>query len=317
MPLGNWNLQWLNHNSQRSYPLVDWGSAEDQTGTIKIPDSFIVALDFPVHAGMAVQPEKFYIKSLSIYPNGFSVTIGYDDGSITPPVVASVNIDSNSHNENLPYALAGAGDFSDSVGKIVIGKLDDIQALPPGLYTFDPAATTIETDAIRPMIRAISSLVIVNGSDRSEPIYGDVELIAGDNMRIVANTVAGQSPQIVFSAISGEGLNEECACDDDSEPGDPIRFINGIPPLPDGNFRIIGNKCVDVRPIVNGLQISDLCSEPCCGCEELEAIIRQVERFSDGVSTLQGFTNNLSTEVIQMRNVVLGSRIGDEGCIDC
>ena len=316
MPLGNWNLQWVNHNSQRSYPLVDWGSAKDQTGTIKIPDSFILALDFPIHSGLAVQPEKFFIKTITIYPNGISVTMGYDDGG-SLPVVASINIDANGHTENTPYALAGSGDFADSVGKMVIGPLDAIQQLPTGLYTFDPESTTIETDAIRPMLRAISSLVVVNGSDRSEPIYGDIELVAGDNMRIVANQISGRSPQILFSAIAGAGLNEECACDEDSATGDPIRFINGIPPLPDGNFKIIGNNCIEIQPVINGIQINDLCSEPCCGCEELEAIIRQIDRFSDGVTTLERFTSTLNAEVIQMRNVVLGSRISDDGCTNC
>lgn len=316
MPLGNWNLQWLNHNSQRSYPIVDWASSEDETGTIKIPDNFILALDFPVHAGLAVEPEKFYIQTLGIYPTGYSIVIGYDDGSPAPPVVANVNIAKVGHRENRSYALAGADDFDDSVGKIVIGKLDDIDNLPVGVYKFEPEATTLETDAIRPMIRGISSLVVVNGSDRSNRIYGDVELVAGDNMRIVANLIEGFAPQVVFSAISGEGLNEECACEEEGE-GPCIRFINGIPPLPDGNFRMVGNKCLDIQPIENGLQLSDLCSEPCCGCEELEALVRQIDRFADGVLTLQNFASNLGSEVTQMSQVVLGSRLSDQGCIEC
>lgn len=312
----NWNLQWLNHNSQRSYPIVDWASGEDTSGSIKIPDSFILSFYLPVHAGLVVQPEKFFIKALSIYPNGFSITIGYDNGG-TNPVVATVNIDANQHSEYTPYTVAGSGDFTDSIGHIVIGNLDEMNELPAGYYTFAPAATYLEIDTIRPMIRGISSLVIVNGTDRSDPIYGDVELVAGNNMRLVVNQVEGEPVQIVFSAIDGEGLNEECACDDESDPGQCIKFINGIPPLPDGNFKMVGNKCIDVRPIPNGLQFVDLCAEPCCGCEELEAIIRQVDRFADGVATYENAMNNLTSEVTVMRNVVLGSRIGDDGCTTC
>lgn len=316
MPLGNWNLQWLNHNSQRAYPLADWGSATDQTGTIKIPDSFILALYFPVHAGLDVQPERFYIQALGIYPTGYSVAIGYDDGTGDPPIVANVNISRAQHTEYRTYALSGSDDFDDSVGKIVIGKLDEIDSLPPGYYTFDPDATPLETDAISPMIRGISALVVVNGSDRSERIYGDVELVAGENMRIIANLVEGQPPEIVFSAISGEGLNAACVCED--TPSDNcIRFINGIPPLGDGNFRMVGNKCLSIQPITNGLQFSDLCSEPCCGCAELTALTRQIDRFADGVITLQNFASTLGGNVIQMSQVVLGSRLGDQGCVEC
>jgi hypothetical protein len=317
MPLGNWNLQWLNHNSQRSYPLTDWGSAADQTATIKVPDSFILALYFPVHAGMDVSPDKFYLQSLGIFSTGYNIAIGYNDGSNNPPQVASVNIAHASHTEYRSYAFPGVDNFDDSVGKLVIGKLDEVQNLPVGLYKFDPAATPLETDCIRPMIRGISSLTVVNGSDRSDRIYGDVELVAGNNFRIVANRVGNNPPQIVFSAIDGEGLNEDCACDEAST-GPAIRFVNGIPPLPDGNFRIVGNKCMDVQPIANGLRFSDLCSEPCCGCEELDALTRQIDRFADGVATLQNFSSNLGSEVTQMSQIVLGSRLADsQGCIEC
>jgi len=316
MPLGNWNLQWLNHNSQRSYPIVDWADSTDETGTVKIPDNFILALYFPVHAGMAVEIEKFYIQSLGIFPTGFNIAIGYDGGTNNRPLVASVNVARSVHAEYRSYALAGSDDFDDSVGKIVIGRLDEIDLLPPGVYNFEPAATALDTDAIRPMIRGISSLVVVNGSDRSAPIVGDIELVAGDNMRIVANQISGFAPQIVFSAIAGEGLNEECACEEEGD-GPCIRFINGIPPLPDGNFRIVGNKCLEVAPIENGLQLSDLCSEPCCGCEELEALTRQIDRFADGVLTLQNFASDLGSEVTQMSQVVLGSRLSDQGCVEC
>jgi len=315
MPIGNFNLQWLNHNSQRSYTLADWGSAEDDSATIKIPDDFLVGLDFPIHAGLSVQPEKFYIKTLGIYPTGYSVTVGYDDGS-DYPTVASVSVASDSHTENRSYALAGSDDYDDSVGKIVIGRLDSVALLPSGLFTFSPTATPLETDCIRPMIRGISSLTVINGNDRSDPIYGDIELVAGTNMRLVANLVEGQSPEIVFSAISGEGLNEECACEEVVD-SPAIRYINGIPPLIDGNFRMVGSSCLTVAPITNGLQLTDTCSEPCCGCEELDALTRQIERFADGVITFQTFVGGLRSEVSQMSQVVLGSRLSDQGCSAC
>jgi len=316
MPLGHWNVQFLNQNSQRSYPLSDEGSKLDQTGTIEIPDNFIVALYLPVHAGLDVQPEKFYIQSLGIYPTGYTIGIGYDDGSASPPLIASVGVQKNTHTENLSYALAGSGDFDDSVGKVAIGVLNGVDALPPGEYVFDPDATNLETDDIRPIIRGISSITVVNGSDRSDPIYGHVEFQAGNNMRITASEVAGSNPIITWSAIEGEGLNEDCVCEEEGE-GTCIRFINGIPPLPNGNFRMVGDKCIDIGPIENGLTFTDSCSSPCCGCEELEALARQIDRFADGVLTMQNFASNLSAEVTQMSQVVLGSRLSDQGCIEC
>lgn len=316
MPLSAINLQWSNHNSQRSYPLADWGSAVDKSGTIRIPDSFLVGLYLPIHAWTNIFPEKFYIQSLTVSPVVYGITIGYDDGTIAPPLVAGIHFARASHTPYLSYALNGAGAFDDVVGRVAFGPLDDIDQLPPGVYTFDPAATPLETDSINPVIRGVSSLTVVNGSDRSPRIYGDVELVAGTNMRIVASLTDGQPPQITFSAISGEGLNEACACEEVAD-GPAIRFINGIPPLPDGNFRVVGNRCMDIQPAQNGLRFSDLCSEPCCGCEELTALTRQIDRFADGAATLQNFVTRVGGEVAQMNQVVLGSRLGDSGCIEC
>jgi hypothetical protein len=317
MPLGNWNLQFLNHNSQRAYPLVDWGSKVDQTGSVTIPDSFIVALYFPVHAGHDVEPHKFFIKTLGIYTTGYNIGLGYDDGSADPPVIGAVNIARSTHTENRSYAVAGVDDFDDSVGKVAIGTLEAIDSLPPGQYTFDYEEAGLETDAIRPQIRGITSLAVVTASGEvSGRIYGDIELVAGENMQINVSQVDGLPAQIIFNAIEGEGLNEDCVCEDVTDD-QCVTAINGIPPLPDGNFRIIGDDCLDVEPIAHGVQIVDTCSQPCCGCEELDALIDQIDRFADGVVTLQNFVERLGSEVEEMSQVVLGSRLGDQGCVEC
>lgn len=316
MVLGLWNQQWLGQNSQRAYPLTEWASKEDETGAIRLPDSFLVGLYLPIHAGLDVEPSKFFLRALLITPTGYNVAIGYDDETADPPLVASVNIAKSTHTENRTYALSGADDFADSIGQICIGRLDEIDELPPGQYYFAAAAGQIEPDCIRPLIRGISSIVLVNGSDRSVPLYGDIELVAGANMRITPVLSEGSNPQIVFSAIEGEGLNEECVCEDD-ELGPCIRTINGIGPLPDGNFRFVGNDCVDISPITNGLEFSDTCSKPCCGCPELEAIKTQLDRFGDGYVTLQNFVNNVSVQTTTMQLVVLGSKLSDQGCLEC
>jgi len=315
MPLGIWNIQWLNQNSQRSYPLSDGVTKRDVTDSIEIPNSFIVAMYIPVHAGMNVEPQRFFIKTLVITPTGFTIEVAYDDAD-SMPVVTTVGIPQTTHTENREYAMVGVNDFADTVGRIVIGKLDEINELPPGEYTFDRDGTNLETDVIHPMIRGISSITVVNaGNQRSEKLYGDIELIAGTNMRITVGG-SGCDPEVTFNAISGEGLNEECICEEEDE-GPCIRTINGIPPLPNGNFRMIGDDCLVLEPIDHGLQLVDQCSAPCCGCPELDALTQQIDRFADGARTLENFVARLSAEVSEMSAVVLGSKLGDQGCLDC
>lgn len=314
MPIGNWNLQWLNHNSQRSYPLTERATKTDEQGTIRLPDSFIVALYLPVHAGLDLEPGKFFVKSVIIAPTGYNVTIGYDDGADYRDVAAA-NIARSAFAPNRSFALPGVDQFVDSIGEIVIGRLDEIDALPPGLYSFTPAAGELETDAIRPMIRGIPRLRVANGFEISEDIYGDVTLVAGANMRIAVETSGNADPRITFSAISGENLNKNCECQT-PRVGECIRCINGVC-SDDGTFTLDSGDCVEIVGTPGGLRFNDLCAQPCCGCSELEALATEVDRFSDGVRTLQNFVTRLSSEVTQMSLVVLGSRLGDTGCSTC
>lgn len=311
-----WNVEWLNQNSQRSYPLSDEATKQDISGTITIPDSFLVGMYFPVHAGVDVDPEKFFLRWLLIDPSGFTIIIAYDDGTSSPPSVAAATINRAIHTENRSYAMTGSGDFDDSVGKVVIGTFEEIDQLPAGRFEFSPAGGQLDTDVIKPMIRGISSITLVNGPDRSVPLTGDIDLVAGDNMRLSPIIVEGEDPQIVFDAIEGEGLTEECECEEEAV-APPIRTINGIPPAVNSNFTLLADTCVEITPISNGLRIRDRCSEPCCGCEQLDPINAQLTRFGDNLTTLQNFVSRLTAETSAMSLTVLGSRIGDRGCLSC
>jgi hypothetical protein len=320
MPIGNWNLQWLNHNSQRSYPITERASKSDSTGTIRLPDSFILALYFPLHISLNVQIDRFYVSTLLISPIGYSIGLSYNDAeTATNTLAANAVIAKETHTANATYALSGIDDFADSVGHVVIGDVKEIDDLPPGLYTFNFDGTALEADAIRPMVRSVSALRVVNGVETSELLYGDIEIVAGTNMQIDPgiNPVSG-NPRLIFNAISGLNLNETCTCNTHTD-GKCIKCINGIC-SDDGSFSLVGNECVKIEqtPGINGsLKFSDTCAQPCCGCAELDAIKTQIDRFDDGVNTLQNFVTRLSSEVTQMSLVVLGSRLGDAGCSTC
>lgn len=310
MPIGNWNLQWLNHNSQRSYPLTDRATKVDDSGTIRLPDSFIVALYLPIHSGLSFAPNNFFIRTVLISPTGFNVVVGYTASGVTTDVAAA-NIARAAFQPNRSYALGGIDNFDDCVGRVVIGTLDEIDKLPPGTYTFNKDSGELETDAIRPMLRAVSRLRVFNNNELSAPIYGDVTLVAGTNIRINVANVGGET-EIIFDAIANTNLNQDCLCNV-HDTGECIRCINGVCSS-DGNFTFTQDDCVQITPIANGLSLADTCAAPCCGCAELEAITQQINRFGDGVTTLQNFVTRLGSEVTQMSLVVLGSRLGDSGC---
>jgi hypothetical protein len=316
VPVGLTHLEWLNENSQRAYPLTEDATKQDTTEAFELPDDFILGIQFPVHAGLDVESGKFFLRKLSIFGVGFNISIAYDDGSANPPIVASTVISKSTHVEYDYYALPGKNDFSDSVGTIIIGKLSTINSLPPGQYTFDYEDGKLEVDAIIPHVRDVRSITVVNGSERSERLYGDIEINAGSNIQITAVVTANQPSEIHISAIDGAGLDENCVCDDAID-APPIRTINGVSATTAGDFTLVGDDCIEIQSGSNSLLFADKCSSPCCGCEELEALTAEMEIFGTQAATVTGFINRLQSEVTQFHQTVLGSLLADDGCLTC
>ncbi len=312
MPLGMWSIEWLNLNESRAYPLSDAATKRDQTGTFELPDSFLCSLYIPVHTGLKVDPAKFFLRRITVLPTGYNVAIGYDDGTGNPPVVASAVVARSTHVEYLSYALPGVGDFDDVVGKLVIGRIEEIDLQPAGEYTFDAAGGLLDTDCIRPIIRGVSSIAVQNGADVSARIYGDVVLVAGANVEI-----SPVGPGLIrIDAVEGNGLTAACECAGTALPP-PIRTINGIPPTVAGDFTFAAGKCLDIEPASAGLQFTNTCGTPCCGCTELAALTAEVEHFGEEGTALRNFVNQMKSEFGKFNSMVLGSRLQDSPCIEC
>ena len=221
----NWNLEWLNHNSNRDYPLTVEASATSVDGDFRLPRDFIVAMYFSLNAAHNVDPARFTLKTVIVSSAGVTLVIGYqtEDEILT---VATAMIPRDSHVQHQAYRLGGIGNYADLDGWVVIGKFDNMDLQPVGEWGFDIDGGRLELDVVRPQIRGVTRIRAQNGNDLSDPITGDIILRAGRNMRITPVVVAGQDPAFVFDAIDGEGLNEECICEGDIEKGPAIRSIN-------------------------------------------------------------------------------------------
>jgi hypothetical protein len=311
---GIWNQEWLNQNSQRAYPLAEDATRRDESGSFTLPDDFLLGLYIPVHAGLDVLPDRFFVRSVSVFATGYNVAVAYDDGTSSPPIVATAVVARSSHREYDSYVLPGSGDFDDIVGKVVVGRTDAIDLQPSGRYFFGFSGGKLDPDCVRPMIRGVSSITVVNGGERSPRLYGDFEFSSGSNMQISVISI-GSVNQIRWDAIEGAGLIENCACEDDIGP--PIRTINHVPPKADGDFTLVGNACLELETVGNGLKLNDKCSEPCCGCVELEKLTRELSQFGDQATTLRGFVDRLKREVDTMRDNLMGSRLNSTGCSTC
>jgi len=316
MPLSQWNLEFLNHNAQRSYPLTADATKSDTTGSFQIPDDFLVGLDIPVSTAMDMETGLFFIRQLGLFSSGVQLIFAFQTPS-GPVDVATALVPDNNFTRNSVFALGGIAPYDDIYGKVVIGKLSTIKKQPAGLFSFDLAGGRIEPQAIRPMIRSITSLAVADAEgNSSERLYGDIELVAGSNIQL-STIVTADETKIVISAISGEGTIEECICTGDAAESPCIKTINGITPTEDGNFNFVGDDCLSFNPIVNGLRVEDSCCTPCCGCEELESVTRDLESLKTQRTALELFVNDLATTATVFNNTVLGSRLGDRRCLTC
>lgn len=298
------DVEWLNANSQRKYPLHEECTLRDDSDSITLPDDFLVDMILPVHIDTDVLPENFHVHSVAIFGSGVTLTLGYDGDAI-----GSVTINTDTFERNKQYIVQGIGDFFDTVGKVVIGSLDNIM-LYAGSYTFNPNDAKLAPTVVKPDIRGVSAIYLQNGSDRTSAIQGDVILQAGRNMFISFISAAGTEAdphRIIFNAINGQGLNSTCGCSESSD-APCIETINGI--IPDagtGNFNLLDSECISLESIANGLKITDDCSTPCCGCEELKVVKQTMEHVVSQLNSLENLASRLEGALATLQFNLLSS----------
>lgn len=286
------SVSWQNANSMRAYPLSSWATRIDTTGQITLPNSFILGLRLAI-ANTSLSPGQFFVSAVDVTPPlGYAISISYhSDSGDTLVAVASIPGD---HEEGASYFIQGQGSFSGAVGNVTIGQLVDMEVLPPGTYAFDYAAGVLEVDAIIPQISGVTSITVVNGLERSQQFSGDIEIVAANNMRITPSLETNLT-RLIFSAVSGAGLNQSCDCEEDF--GEPVRSLNGVFGDTSRNISLLNGPCMEITQVANGLKIKNTCSTPCCTCRELDKIWENLDRFSDGAATLKGLAVSLSSEI--------------------
>jgi len=286
-----WNVEWLNGNAQRKYPLSEEASGYDVSGVYQIANDLIVDFVMPIPTIDTIDQSLFHIQQLAIFSNGVSISIGYNGTQI-----GSTTITAAAHTVNSVYSIQCNGDFYDSVARIVIGDLANTVDGTNGVFIFNVTGGRLEPVTIRPALRGIQSVRVKNGSTISAAISGDIILEAGANQRL---RVDGTT--IYIDAINGAGLVEECECTDDNDQAPCIKTINGIAPDENGNFVLEGDDCYQLVPIDSGLSLTDLCSNPCCGCDELSVVTDALVMQENNLAQLSGYAQRLEAVLTQLQ----------------
>lgn len=286
---------WLNENALREYPIHEGCGMRpnDSAGVLvasgwSLPTCLLVDMSISL-SGKNSDP-FLYLGQMSVV--GGSVTLAFcdRDGSRVFTVYATTDEDLDNvtlHTKNASYEVSGIGSFSDARGVVTLGDLDEFfEMTPEGVYTFSSDQTRIEPSCIRYSISGVRS---IKASDSygymSAQLQGDVNLVAGDNIRF---DYRPDDNALVVSADPNSGYTEECDCNS-SDGSSFVRSINGIQVE---DVVITGDECVEVTTDNGVIKITDTCSKPCCGCAETTFINQTINNLQTSVSTL---TNNVST----------------------
>jgi hypothetical protein len=296
MPSPVWNIDWLLSNATRKYPMIDGVDKKDTSGSFTIPDDFIVDLSFSVPPANYTDASLFHILSVVIFEQGCIITLGYNN-----TLVASASISRTTFTPNSVYTLYGSGIWENCSGSIIIGSLDNAVLQPFGAWTFSVSSTRLIPTVIRPALQGVSSITTISGNKQSVKLRGDIELVAGNNISI---TLSGTEENPVITIA-------DAVITEDAEESTSIKTINGIGPNEEGNFTILGSSCMTVEEITNGIKFSDVCSEPCCGCDELKVVNDALNSLDSAVTTQGNYVARLEGMTLQLLQSVLASRMGE------
>lgn len=296
---------WLNDNRNRKYPFLDSTLLLDNSSSMTFPNDLIVDMVFPVNA-MQYDVTLFHLQQVTVFAGGVIITLGFNGTAIATRAVTEAE-----HSENKSYYIEGSatalsGGFSDSVGRITIGRFDSIKEFG-GTYTFSTSAARLLPTVLRPSLKGVTGVKTVSAdNEESALLQGDIELLAGDNIefKVLGNTV-------IISALPNPDFAQDCSCPD-VILGQCIKTINGVAPDSNGNFTVVGENClvIDNQTLANGIKLNDTCATPCCGCQELSVLQAELSKLGGQVGTQEAFAQRAMANIEQLRDVVLSSKLG-------
>jgi hypothetical protein len=287
------NHEFLYHNAVRAYPFAEDASRVSSIGEheVRIPDDFLLGCKLSLAASPEqVNPANFYVSRLSVYPHGSTITISYQDAdeSIVEAAVVLVVFDSNDDCFQV-LEIIPTNSFYNLTGHITVGTGKNLLN-NPGEYLFTLDATRFDLDCIDYLPKCVTSLTVETGNETSSPIYGDIVLAAGNNVELAiskegATTVITVNAQFEYEAQSG------------------ILTINHVGPDSDGNIDIVSKtECLQIEAETGLIEITNNCSSPCCGCDELKQITTNHEILTSKLNAIEAFEQYLQSSLTALHN---------------
>lgn len=284
----NVNEGWYNQNETRRFPFADEAAVVSTDGVVTIPDAFMV--DLILSSPLNIDPSTFFVSKLKGYGGGVVITFSSGSTEIATAMIPAT------HQRYGSYAVTPLT-ADNVIGRVVIGTAETVAALSIYEADFDLAATRIATSCVRPRIAGVDSLTVRTSDGREFRLTGQVVFAAGENTTI---SIVGSTLKV--NVAGGVVYDNRFGCNTDLSGRVPVMSINGVLPDNSGNIDLIGTNCVAVTPGDHGVTISDTCSKPCCGCEELDAIKTGEDSLKASLNSVLSFLIGVESKVSSLES---------------
>ena len=285
------NLDFLNANTLRSYPIKEGLTRRSTDDTFTLPDDFMVDLMIAASSDIS---KRFYVSKVVNLPDVITVEIK-DQSDV---VVGSFSITVSSHILYKDYFMVPGSSYPKANGRLTVASLDTMQAAATGSFSFTFGTAELEMRTVVPTFSTISTLTLQDSTGKQYTYTGNVRLVARKNIRF-----KGDSTFVYVDAGEGLGLNAEC----ENQPV-YIETINGQPPDDDKNFTIIPADCASITPLsgsnASGLLLSDTCCKPCMGCDEISTLTERAMQLESDILKFRDHYNKLQQTVLELSNLM-------------
>lgn len=309
------NIEWLNENVFRNYPIVDGASRQSLEGAV-LPNGLIVDLKLSVPFGM-YPTASFFVHS--VQGIGAGAIISFASFVNPGTVLASATVLMSHHKQYTSYPVVGMPNTpcEGYVGKIVIGTLEAVQQCSKNIYTFthEPTNTSIVVSCIEATHTELQKLIVVTPEKEHVITAKTVRFIAGENVILHYNddtgvltisskvTVTPSELATALNTCKTSGIEEF----ENAAQGACIKTINNIPPDNNGNFNLQFSGGIQMQNINGNLTLVDTSAKPCCTNEHVQTMYQNINIFEKARSQLLSAVEQLNARVSNLAAVIISS----------
>lgn len=297
-----WNLEWVNHNSVRAYPLSSDCSRANITNDFVLPDDVIVGMSISIAGNIETDDEvidisKFYLSCVSITSKTATFEFSYNNTRIAQ---ATCNFDTIGQTSIPTVVNLTSLNNVMLIGYVVLNNIATIINLPNGYWYFNTTGGQLDPDVIHTQPPGINKITVRTATGDVTLSNQEIILEGGDNITLSVDT-SGDSPIIT---ITGTQESEETIAKAVKLSG-AVMSINGVYPE-DGNINFVAGECMCITadPAGHAIYFSETCSKPCCGCDDLDVVKDKVKELNDVITASQSLMTTISNKMYFERKVL-------------